>query len=671
MHDRRGMRGSIGDDSIPSIAVKEDDLPLRSASSSMFTSSSSIRTHEDSNDVDSTVKRSLSDPKTSAHPRTRDKRSNKTSKSRPFSMIQTSERDSSWVFTEEKRNRSGSIPSDISDDSRRSSGIGDSFRSINSDGGGQVQRDGKSAVYSEAHSVQRLKKRFETGGDYHSDSSSSLASNSTHADNNPVSRSNSNKRSNPDFTEQQHTIHEEEEHPNSRCNNNFVNKHEECDSEVEEIYPNDDGGDTSRTLHGSQQLDDEKQLSDLSTQTELIGHSCVGNTDEKYCSNTDLILRVDAQTDYEHVEWTNVGTSMHEDFTSVSVGVQCQKETLYRSVSSQCGDFVQLNGICLNESSTDMRTNNKLFYTSDENEDNDDEETPRQSPSTPMLDALTRSLPERSLHEMKNTESEKGIMKSYSDLHLSESGGKTAEVKIIHNRSQSDEPRKVDNNSPKRSVTDESPGMKALLALSENLEELNQRTSSTGSNNKSSKMEPVSSPSLLRKTAIVNSSPQLLRKTSVPEIVDGKQVVLRSNSANNKMFSSSPKQITKSVSEHDMYDNKRNTWHEFDSKKLLQGMHDAKYGRSERAISPVPEEGPRIERTFSKSTEQLNAPRKQKSFKKTLLKKFSDAKVVDHQKEENSSINTSSSDTSVDSKQVKKQLEKEKKEEKKRIKVCV
>lgn len=688
MHERRGLRSSIGDDNAPSsLAVKEDELPLRSASSSNF-HTSSIRTHDDPNDpTNSSVKRSLSDPKTSIHPRTREKRSTKSTKSRPISMIQTSERDASWVFTEDKRNRSGSIPSDISDDSRRSSGIGDSFRSINSDGGGQVPRDGK----SEVHSVQRLKKRFETGGEYHSDSSSSLASNSTHNDNNPVSRSNSNKRSNPDFTEQQHTIHEEEEH--SVCNksrttaNNFVSKLNNkdgsgghSDSEEEEIFPSD-GADTSRTLHGGDDECDGKnsRLVDHSTQTDMYDKNSV-STSDKYCSNTDLISRADAETDYEHVEWVNAGTSMRDDSTSVSVGIQCENETLIRSVSSQCGDFIHLNGVSdNNESSTDLITN-KLFYTEDDS--NNSTFSSKSTTPTPMMDALTSSLPERSISDMKSSENQnekRGILKSLSDAHIpklkenSGVSGKTVDVKVIHSRSQSDEPKRVDGNSPKHSVAEESPGMKALMALSENLEELNQqRTSSTGSKTTSKHTADGTSPGLLRKAAMINSSPQLMRRTSPNESTPKeKQVVLRSNSTNSgQVWSSSPKQITKSVSEHDMYGSKRNTWHEFDSKKLLQGMHDARFGKSERAISPVPEEGPKLERTFSKSTEQLHTPRKQKSFKKTILKKFAGADVKSVDREENVSIHTSSSDTSMDSKQVKRQMEKEKKEEKKRLKVC-
>ena len=690
MHERRGLRSSIGEDNAPSsLTVKEDELPLRSASSSNF-HSDSIRTHDDPNDPDSSVKRSLSDPKTSVHPRTREKRSGKSSKSRPLSMIQTSERDASWVFTEEKRNRSGSIPSDISDDSRRSSGIGDSFRSINSDGGGQVPRDGK----TEIHSVQRLKKRFETGGEYHSDSSSSLASNSTHNDNNPVSRSNSNKRSNPDFTEQQHTIHEEEEH--SLCNKSRVatNKikldnndggHDNSDSEEEEIFPSD-GAETSRTLHGGDDVCDGKNyhLIDHSTQTDMYDKNGV-STSDKYTSNTDLISRMDAETDYEHVEWVNAGTSMRDDSTSVSIGVQCENnETFIRSVGSQYGDFIHLNGISdNNESSTDLRTN-KLFYT--ENDSSNQTFSSKSTTPTPMMDALTGSLPERSISDItsssENQIEKRGILKSLSDAHipkLSENsvGGKNVEVKVIHSRSQSDEPKRVDSNSPKHSVAEESPGMKALMALSENLEELNQqRTSSTGSKTTSKHSVEGTSPALLRKAAMINSSPQLMRRTGPNEMspAEEKQVVLRSNSTNGgQVWSSSPKQITKSVSEHDMYTSKRNTWHEFDSKKLLQGMHDAKFGKSERAISPVPEEGPKIERTFSKSTEQLHTPRKQKSFKKNILKKFAtaDAKSgVGVDREENVSIHTSSSDTSMDSKQMKKQMEKEKKEEKKRLKVC-
>ena len=702
--DRNPMNNSMLSENglLPSITVKDNnDLPLRSSSSSNFTSSS--RAQDDSSEsVEASVKRSLSDPKSSVHPRSRDKRSSKQSKSRPMSMIQTSERDpvSSWVMGD-KRNRSGSIPSDISDDSRRSSGIGDSFRSINSDSG-TVQGLKASGSYSEMHSVQRLKKRFETGGEYHSDSSSSLAS-STHNDNTkPVSRSNSNKRSNPDFTEHQHTIHEEEEHLLTKTRNIPIS----CDDSDDEMFRDDSSvGDSSRTLHGDGSIksDTLSMKIDSITQTQMVD-SCekcsqlnktndsdvalLTNTTGSY--STDLIDRTDAETLCVKVVSSDVGTCTHDVDSFVDVAVQC--ETLMNSVSSQCGDFLHLSGVCASESDTDKTTQQhlKLFYT----EDNvDGTSSSRASPSlTPMMDSLTHSMPENAFSDSKkSSESTSGVLKSHSDDDIPLlREGQTGEVRCIHNRSQSDEPRnltRTTSSSPKHSTAQESPGMKALLALSENLESsLNQRTSSVGnkptiSNNGSAQQSRSGSPSSdsLRKVALINnSSPLLTRRnagendatTPTNEAANEKQSIMRSKSELPAQ-SSSPNPIKKSNSEQNMYqsDKKRYTWHEFDSKSLLQGIQNAKNGSSERNIESVPEKESRpFEKTFSKSTEQLNSPRKQKSFKKTILKKFTttDSRIVE--RDENSV--TSSSDTSMDSKQLKKQLEKDRKEEKKRMKVC-
>lgn len=709
--DRRSINHSIHNESglLPSITVKDNDLPLRSSSSSNFTSSS--RAQDDSSEsVEASVKRSLSDPK-SVHPRSRDKRSSKQSKSRPMSMIQTSERDSvsSWVMGD-KRNRSGSIPSDISDDSRRSSGIGDSFRSINSDSGA-VQGLKASGSYSEMHSVQRLKKRFESGGEYHSDSSSSLASSTQNDNTKPVSRSNSNKRSNPDFTEHQHTIHEEEEHLLTKTRNIHI----DSDSD-DEMFPDDSSvGDSSRTLHGdgSVKSDSLCMKADSITET-LVVKSCekcsqlnrtddIGlltnmNTSEQSCPSTDLSNRVDAGTLCEKAVSSDIGTCTHDEDSFVEVGVQCEThKTIMRSVSSQCGDFVQLSGVCASESDTDNATQQhlKLFYT----EDKVDSVNNNASPSLePVEDSLAHSMPENTLGDLKkSSQMQQGISKSLSDDNISllrEGQAPAGDIRCIHNRSQSDEPRKLNrstSNSPKHSMAQESPGMKALMALSENLESsLNQRTSSGGNkptisgmqNNGSAQQSRSGSPSSesLRKVALINnSSPLLTRRnagendatTPTNEELPDKQSIMRSKSELPPQ-TPSPMLIKKSNSEQNMYqsNNKRYTWHDFDSKSLLQKIQNAKNGSGDRNFESVPEEESRpFERTFSKSTEQLNSPKKQKSFKKSILKKFTtaDSRIVER---DESSV-TSSSDTSMDSKQTKKQLEKDRKEEKKRMKVCL
>ena len=154
MPDRRSI---ISDDN-RSLEPARDELRCRSTETV-------TRPYQKTDDgvLESHVKRSFSDPKAGINYSGRDRSSTKQKgRPRPKSLVNISDHDvATWVantgLTNENRNQSGSHSSDISDDSQRSSGIGDSFRSINSD---------VVSPYAncEVSKVAQLKARFESNG---------------------------------------------------------------------------------------------------------------------------------------------------------------------------------------------------------------------------------------------------------------------------------------------------------------------------------------------------------------------------------------------------------------------------------------------------------------------------------------------------------------------------
>lgn len=694
---------------------------------------------------DSSVKRSLSDPKSSVNPKLRGNHV-KMPKSRPMSLVQTSDRDvdAPWMFTNEKpRPRSGSIPSDISDDSRRSSGIGDSFRSINSDGG--VTNSAKGS-YAEISNVQKLKARFENG-EYQSDSSSSLTSNGVTETTStaPVSRSNSNRKSNSvDYMDQHCTIEEEEEQLANHALFASLNSDRDEDDELSSTHE----GDSSRTLNEENEegpyqnfnslnkvlsrllLDSTTQtepieLSRYSFDTRDIGVQCVcpdiqittcngtslenlANTgqlsvvtyDEKSCSNSDLrtaLQNAETQCDVTELELENT-SSLAKDFTdnvtnfpiSTSCDHDADKKPLTKSVSSQCGDFIYLQDGCIGESVTEICSpRNEKNPTDDKNDcvtvssNNVLQVTTTLSQSTPMLDMLVGSSENKHFYSPANGHS--SLSKSYSEANLpqmKEYDNNKAGVKILHSRSQSDEPKPLANIELQKTTDSEtnfdSPGMRALISLSESLESsLIRRSATTGSRTDPATNREVAtsaSPSL-RKATMLKNSPAVLRKISSDEQTVKIPLELKgavSSSSSGSGGGGSPKVLMREQ-KNPKEDTKRFTWHDFDSVAALERIQSTKYGVTkgqgrDSSFSPISEEPRIVERTFSKSTEYLNSssPKKQKSFKKSFLKKFSDSRII----EQNESSSLSASvDANLDTKHLKKQQEKEKKEEKKRLKV--
>lgn len=206
--DRRSVI-STDDNRLDPASVNKDDL--RSRSTEAVT-----RSYHKPEDVisDSHVKRSFSDPKAGISYSVRERSSSKQKgRQRPKSLVNISDHDiATWVLTNENRNQSGSITSDISDDSQRSSGIGDSFRSINSEGGLIMTFSNM----PEMSKVAQLKARFENQGSDSpvgtegSDSSVSTPSVLGFVETSPALAS-TRRISPPDYMDEHLTIKEEEE----------------------------------------------------------------------------------------------------------------------------------------------------------------------------------------------------------------------------------------------------------------------------------------------------------------------------------------------------------------------------------------------------------------------------------------------------------------------------
>ncbi|XP_057304521.1 uncharacterized protein LOC130641651 isoform X3 [Hydractinia symbiolongicarpus] len=653
----------------PAIVVTDD---LRSRSSVAITDHSRHQSIPATNEV--AVKRSLSDPKSG--PWNRDKKN----RSRPISLV--SDRDTaSWVLNNEERNRSGSIPSDISEG--RSSGIGDSFRSINSDGAVQLSRDSGLSMkafnsYTEVSSVAKLKARFES--DCHSpteeSSNSSISTTSplavgseaistsqcsTTTTTTPVAR----RTTPPDFMEHHSTIQEEEE----QSSNNSCDKITEPvpftfdieDDSCESLMTSNDG---SSTIQPSSQdspyenIDHIKQSIINVSMTDKLSNSKIKYF-EDFCVQCDLShdkieevveeIKVNASTQSED--------SIHERDV-IHTAIQCDS-CLLCDVSTQCGDFIHLSGTCDSDTEDGEIHPVKVPFMS---------ETairPSSAPPTyihtPMLDMLTGKKQPRSI-----------LKHSFSDLNLTTVHDyPNDDINVIHSRSRSDEPQTTKrhrNSTPAY----EFPGMKALQTLSESLESslrrqtTGEKSTTVKSYDESSNLQNASNtscisqkstPPSLRKVALINSSsPVQLRTTNASRFDQASMA--RTNSDVSHTLVPLRDHSTKKKSE-----NKRNTWHDFDSVALLERIEQTKYGPEGRtgheANSPM--SNSTVKKSMSKSTECLNAPKKQMSFKKTLLKKFSTANVFERQ----DGGSSSSHDDSVEEKMTKKQLEKERKRMKK------
>lgn len=766
-HDVSPMpeRRSITEDppQSPSIVVTGDVMHLRSRSSVAISSDRSCSLKSEQQAYEALVKRSLSDPKPTSW--SQDKRP----RSRPMSLISTSDRDTaSWVLTNDKRHRSGSIPSDISEDSRRSSGIGDSFRSINSDGAVPIRENVHAldsfASYPEVSNVMKLKAKFETSdgpdGQSTEGSNSSISTASVTGFSESLSTSqcatsttagtagNIRRTTPPDFMENHSTIHEEEE----QLSNNSYDKI--TDPNIPQVAVSEASSDsilTSSTLqlvniedspyenldlirnsikksNTSTLTPDAKKSEERGIQCKL-SHENISILNDELAIDNEILSDNEIQLEIPLVTTDEVFTDLNEEIKKLDAETQCEldsniefKEIAIQcqvihtcdtnNASTQCGDFIHLSGV--GESDTD----NMDGASSHKIRARPSSAPPSPSDSinsynTPMLSMLNSSL--------QTIKQPRGILKhSYSEANIPHVQYQELrpQLRIAHSRSRSDEPKQtlLPTSSPKQkhrnsTSTYEFPGMRALQTLSESLESsLNHRRNSANNssrsvdkvddksdNNNSRPTSPNSnkatSPSL-HKVALLNSPSRLRKQENV--LVNGKQepsrevtseqngqneysvsenrpVLLRTTS---ELTASSLKHVVlrNSSSELDKHDGKRNTWHDFDSVAALKNIERTKYGPEGRSQSNLVSSSNMnsniINRTHSQSTEQLQRPRKQPSLKKSILKKFSSANVLelDDSVGSNKSFKKQVKEEKARQKKEKKLKDKEKKEDKKREK---
>lgn len=204
MPDRRSI-ASDDNRTLDALATTADDLTQSADGATILYQKSDVP-------VEPHVKRSFSDPKAGSNYSGRERSfSKQKGRQRPKSFVNLSDHHdiATWLLTNENRNQSGSLTSDVSDDSQRSSGIGDSFRSINSDGSVFPQN-------SELSKVAQLKARFESKGSNSpvntdgSDSSVSTPSNLASVES--TRTASGNRRISPhDYNDNSSTIKEEEE----------------------------------------------------------------------------------------------------------------------------------------------------------------------------------------------------------------------------------------------------------------------------------------------------------------------------------------------------------------------------------------------------------------------------------------------------------------------------
>jgi len=744
--DRRSMtlntmeRLNSSTESQPSIVVT-DDMNIRNRSTIPRVSS-----QKQINTPEAIVKRSLSDPKNtwSRDPIARPK-------PRPVSLIATSDHDTaSWVLKNEKRERSGSIPSDISNDSRRSSGIGDSFRSINSDGASAPSKDiPVFGSFSESSNVAQLKARFETrcqSPSTEEGSNSSISSTSLPTVSSDTVIQSNNRRATPPEYDQPSTIHEEEE---QSSNHSYDKISELSTPRPEKQQSSETSNDSLKTLNESEFIvptnvipnrsnradyenienfkfpETTSNINSSSTQTDYfvpfvdnditissemkefseIGIQCNNESNFFYKPNKELESHLLHRSDavcydlddtvvigdqdininknentslpesqpcvVNTTEMTDVGTQS-ENYILTDISTQCDVTNINPNIdaSTQCGDFIQLTG------QADIEPTNL------ERSSSFPSKSSSMSSSTPMLDMLTNnSLPRQKVHS-NNHHKPRGILKhSHSEVNLPLL--KNIDT-IYHERSRSDEPRHQTSlpSSPKSKQRNsaaiesfDSPGMRALQTLSESLESsLQHRTASVGSKpgNRSPSLRRLvlsptgsnGSPLPQRKTAPTSpTSLTVNTNTELSDNEDDRRVLVRAQSESNFPSCS---------------DSKRYTWHNFDSVEALERIQKTKHS-VEGSPSTQADPPRKFDKAMSKSTNQINmptSPRKQRSFKKALLKKFTDARNSDKNPKFDRTMSANDSKTSQSPqsspdciKQEKKLKEKERKKIKKEQKI--
>ena len=706
------------DNKKPSIVVT-DDMNLRQPYSR-------VSSEKQENVSEVFVKRSLSDPKTPWN-----RSASREVKPRPVSLIASTDQDTaSWVLKNEKRERSGSIPSDISNDSRRSSGIGDSFRSINSDSALPNKDIGISippyTSYQEVSNVAKLKARFEI---------QSCQSSSFEEDNSPLSATSgklsstetsslANRRT---VTSDHCTIQEEEEQSSNYSHEKFnttnslslESQRSNDSSESLRTISNDPSNvdrnkskNISSTFGSIDYIDQTKTHNESASQTENLivfeesdmqASSEVRTFNEKgtQCDcNAELPVNVDTVDEHSNIELLDNQTNDDVNYSDIStqyenilleqlsVSTQCENcRELQRHASTQCGDFIQLTGSYdkIEENIEKDLVKAPLEHTvSDPGKNNPGENSSDLKSFTPMLDMLSNSV-NSGLDKHSNPEKLRGILKhSFSEMNLTKLADRRNEG---HERSRSDEVRQYSlPGSPKNrnsGLAYDSPGMRALKTLSESLEfKIQHRSSSpppktnvnsTDDNNRqfiANRHNTGSKSPSLRRIALLNpgSSPSVNHKTTHPQTSSPENIEL--NTSDKKANISRAKSESNVLSKED---NKRYTWH-FDSTDALERIQETKYGqKTSDNTETARADYSKLDKNISQSSYQLdsnNSPKKQRSFKKALLKKFTPESRNPEKKLNRLVSSAVYSDSSVsdsntsNEKMSKKQVEKAKKKQK-------
>ena len=705
---------SEGNDKQPSIVVT-DDMNLRQP----YPRASSEK-QENVSEV--FVKRSLSDPKTPWN-----RSASRDVKPRPVSLIVSTDQDTaSWVLKNEKRERSGSIPSDISNDSRRSSGIGDSFRSINSDSALPNKDIGISippyTSYQEVSNVAKLKARFEI---------QTFQSPTVEENNSPLSATSGNLTStdtsslaNRRTTTSDHCTIQEEEEQSSNYNhekfNTIESQRSDDSSESLRTISNDPSNvdrnkskNVSSTYGSIGYIDEQiKTHNESTTQTESFiifeesdmqasSETRTFNETGTQCDcNSELSVNIGTVEQHSNIElldnqitdsvnYSNISTQYENLLLEqLSVSTQCENcRELQRHTSTQCGDFIQLTGSFdkIDENIDKDLVKAPLEHTvSDPGKNNLDKNSTDLRSLTPMLDMLSNFV-NSGIDKNSNPEKLRGILKhSFSEMNLTKLTDRRNEG---HERSRSDEVRQYSlPGSPKNrnsALAYDSPGMRALKTLSESLEfKIQHRSSSpppktnvnsTADNNRqfiASRHNTGSKSPSLRRIALLNpgSSPSVNHKTTHPQTSSPENTEL--NTSDKKANISRAKSESNVLSKEE---NKRYTWH-FDSTDALERIQETKYGQKTSDSSETARaDYSKLDKNVSQSSYQLNSdisPKKQRSFKKALLKKFTPEGRNPEKKLNRSVSSALYSDSSVsdsntsNEKMSKKQVEKAKKKQK-------
>ena len=515
------------------------------------------------------VKRSLSDPKPRALQWAYGKTFGNKPKNRPASFIGNHDQvTASWALTE--RELSGSLPNSVL--SRRSSGIGDSFRSVNSDTCVSSRYTGIQNFNnpSEISNSEEVKNHLEISDHFEN----ITALNQSHSLNDVSELSRSTDNGAKSFLVNNRT-HQRLQFPNYSFHSD--DKEESyLDSSIDSVKAFVSSRDDVININNSTENVVEKQFA-----LQPICFSCS-----------------------MHIKTTESGTQYDEcvlkapEILYSEIGVQT--ECNYRNVTTQCGDFIHLNSRS-GDSDVDIQKLSDSYAKEKVNV------ISSLNSSTPLLDMLAALSPHDNDHIKKH---KRGILKhAYSEANISHATIDQSEY-LMHTRSHSDErhvPLKR-NNSPQNN----GPGMRALLTLSESLEsslqlslekepepKITTKTVAMKSNNNNA----LISPSNVK--VFQNSSPLVPRVFSLdpPNNPTNTKVIMRNRPAGNHEISV------------------RNTWNELDSLAALERIEILKHGVDHRRSSF--DHRCNLDPNLSQSQADILDSSKKKSFKKEFFKRFS------------------------------------------------